>query len=274
MAGGVGVGGKEQMSYERNIHPQSENGSATAYLMVIFLVGLSAATSYAWNLMPKPWRDSVVSGLRGDAYAAGENTSENHQQTASSEPIVVCGEVRQFSPDVFKWIGLAAKHARSYEIELWDLLTLIQIESGGNEKAVSKAGAAGLTQVIFYWHSGRLLPEEEELGSQALFKPDTNMRVGAEYFSELRDMFPGEPAAWYAAYNGGPYAGRWFSQSSAWKNYGESDYKNELRRWVDSEGKRVLSDKMIDDKANEVRLYVERALAWREVGLKNGCLRR
>jgi hypothetical protein len=84
-----------------------------------------------------------------------------------------------------------------------DLLrAIVHVESRFDPNAVSPRGAIGLMQIM---PSTAL-----ELGvsepRRTLFKPESNLRVGARYLKSLCDQFYGDPALVIAAYNAGPGA--------------------------------------------------------------------
>jgi soluble lytic murein transglycosylase-like protein len=77
--------------------------------------------------------------------------------------------------------------------------TVIAVESGGQARAVSPAGAMGLMQLMpGTWADLRL---RLELGADP-FDPGDNILAGAAYLRELRDRY-GAPG-FLAAYNAGP----------------------------------------------------------------------
>ena len=76
--------------------------------------------------------------------------------------------------------------------------SVIQQESAGNAKAVSRAGARGLMQ---------LMPgTAAQLGVQDSFSPEQNVRGGARYLRELLERYHGDAIKALAAYNAGPGA--------------------------------------------------------------------
>jgi soluble lytic murein transglycosylase-like protein len=75
--------------------------------------------------------------------------------------------------------------------------SLVLAESMYSHDAISKAGAAGLAQ---------LMPATaRELGVQDRFDPDDNLHGGAKYLRQMLDRFSSVPLA-LAAYNAGPGA--------------------------------------------------------------------
>ena len=76
--------------------------------------------------------------------------------------------------------------------------SVIQQESGGNAKAVSRAGARGLMQ---------LMPgTAAQLGVADSFSPEQNVHGGARYLRELLERYHGDAIKALAAYNAGPGA--------------------------------------------------------------------
>lgn len=75
------------------------------------------------------------------------------------------------------------------------LAALVMVESSGNDKAISPAGAQGL---------GQLMPgTARHLGVRDAFHPTQNLRGAAAYLSDLLDMFGGDLVLALAAYNAG-----------------------------------------------------------------------
>jgi soluble lytic murein transglycosylase-like protein len=76
---------------------------------------------------------------------------------------------------------------------------LVRLESDFNAKAVSKAGAIGLTQLMP--STARLF--ERSLGPEQLLNPRTNLRVGFRYLRSLLDQYNGNVRLALLAYNRG-----------------------------------------------------------------------
>jgi soluble lytic murein transglycosylase-like protein len=84
------------------------------------------------------------------------------------------------------------------------LLAVIQVESSGNAFALSEVGAMGLMQLMPA--TAEAIAEESGvhwMGTQSLFDPATNLRLGACYLRKLVDRY-GDVSTALAAYNWGP----------------------------------------------------------------------
>jgi len=89
-----------------------------------------------------------------------------------------------------------ASHEHNVDVDL--LASVVKAESGGNARAVSRAGARGLMQ---------LMPGTAgELGVEDSFKPEQNVRGGTAYLDELLIRYHDNIAKALAAYNAGPGA--------------------------------------------------------------------
>lgn len=96
------------------------------------------------------------------------------------------------------------KNARSSELDPFVVAGLIRQESEFNPKAVSRAYALGLTQVLP--STGRDLSRRvgmRRFTSAMLFEPDTNLRLGTFYIRMLLNSFSGKWEQTLASYNGG-----------------------------------------------------------------------
>jgi len=93
---------------------------------------------------------------------------------------------------------MLAKAGREHNVDVDLLASLVKAESGGNARALSRAGARGLMQ---------LMPgTANELGVADSFKPDQNVRGGTAYLDELLTRYNDNMALALAAYNAGPAA--------------------------------------------------------------------
>jgi soluble lytic murein transglycosylase-like protein len=102
----------------------------------------------------------------------------------------------RLSPDDLREI--LAKAGREHHLDVDLLASLVKAESGGNARAVSRAGARGLMQ---------LMPATAaSLGVQDSFEPEQNVRGGTAYLDALLTYYKDNLALALAAYNAGPGA--------------------------------------------------------------------
>ncbi len=90
------------------------------------------------------------------------------------------------------------------------LYALIREESWFNKNAVSPAGAAGLMQLMPQTAS---TVKGSPIDKDALFDPETNISLGARFFSDLLRHYNGNIIVALAGYNAGPAAvSRWVTE--------------------------------------------------------------
>ncbi len=93
---------------------------------------------------------------------------------------------------------LIAVAARTHGLDVALLHAVISVESRYNHKAVSRAGAVGLMQ---------LMPAiAKRYGVSDSFDPEQNINGGARYLRDLIKLFKGDVSLALAAYNAGEYA--------------------------------------------------------------------
>ncbi|MBN9555034.1 MAG: lytic transglycosylase domain-containing protein [Alphaproteobacteria bacterium] len=98
------------------------------------------------------------------------------------------------------YVGHVADAARRFGIpEAW-IWAVMRVESGGNSRAVSHAGAMGLMQIMPATWAG--LRARYGLGADP-FDVRDNIMAGAAYLREMHDRY-GNASAMLAAYNAGP----------------------------------------------------------------------
>lgn len=92
--------------------------------------------------------------------------------------------------------------------------SVIQVESGYNANAVSRAGAQGLMQLI--------PSTARQLGVKDAFSPKENIEAGVRYLKYLQDLFKNDLRLALAAYNAGPGAVekyKWIPPFAETQNY-------------------------------------------------------
>ncbi|HEV2274273.1 MAG TPA: lytic transglycosylase domain-containing protein [Acidobacteriaceae bacterium] len=93
---------------------------------------------------------------------------------------------------------LMARAGSEHNVDLDLLASVVRAESGGNARAVSRAGAQGLMQ---------LMPRTAaKLGVEDSFSPDQNIGGGTAYLDVLLTRYHDNMALALAAYNAGPAA--------------------------------------------------------------------
>ena len=93
---------------------------------------------------------------------------------------------------------MLSKAGQAHNLDVDLLASVVKAESNGNARAVSRAGAQGLMQ---------LMPTTAgELGVQDTFEPGENVRGGSTYLDALLTKYHENLALALAAYNAGPAA--------------------------------------------------------------------
>lgn len=92
-------------------------------------------------------------------------------------------------------IDITNKYGRLHSVDPGLIQAIIEVESGYNPNAVSRAGAQGLMQIM--------PGTQKDLDLTDPFEPEPNIEAGTKYFKYLLDRFESLPLA-LAAYNAGP----------------------------------------------------------------------
>jgi soluble lytic murein transglycosylase-like protein len=93
---------------------------------------------------------------------------------------------------------ILARAGKEHNLDVDLLASVVKAESGGNTRALSRAGARGLMQ---------LMPgTANDLGVRDSYKPDQNVRGGSAYLDALLTYYRDNLALALAAYNAGPAA--------------------------------------------------------------------
>jgi soluble lytic murein transglycosylase-like protein len=99
------------------------------------------------------------------------------------------------SPHIDQIKAIVSRHANRWGVDEHLVQAVIEVESRFNSRAVSRAGAKGLMQ---------LMPgTARRFGVEDSFDPSSNISGGVQYLRFLSDTFPGQPALVIAAYNAG-----------------------------------------------------------------------
>ncbi len=171
---------REAVPFERPApSPPPLNAPAATITWVAFagvLAFLGFAIFVVWRYTP--------------AFAA--TAPQNTQPPTASKS--VSGHIAPFfTPEVRHWESDILRWAAAYHLDPNLIATVMQIESCGNPRAVSVAGAKGLFQVMpFHFTAG-----------EDPFDPETNARRGLAYLQAALQRSGGDVRLALAGYNGG-----------------------------------------------------------------------
>jgi len=143
----------------------------------------------------------LVSGLLAlFAYSPFVTVSASPRSLSPSSPSLVLdpGYAQMvlspiFTPEVQYWGTRILAWSAEFGLDPNLAATVIQIESCGYARALSRSGAIGLFQVMPFHFSA----------SDSPFDPDTNARRGLAYLAQSLDRARGDPRLALAGYNGG-----------------------------------------------------------------------
>jgi len=123
---------------------------------------------------------------------------ERYTSAPDPEPIAEFTP-EKVAPAKMKTTGqIVSEAADKHGVDSDFIQSVIRQESSGNAKAVSRAGARGLMQ---------LMPgTAAQLGVKDSFSPEQNVHGGTQYLKELLERYNGDAVKALAAYNAGPAA--------------------------------------------------------------------
>jgi soluble lytic murein transglycosylase len=101
--------------------------------------------------------------------------------------------------------SLVRRYARANRLDPYLVMGLIRQESAFNPRALSRANARGLMQVLPNTASRSRRPYRIQQAGRRLFEPAYNIRVGTAYFRGLLKQFNGNLEQALAAYNAGDF---------------------------------------------------------------------
>ena len=162
----------------------------------------------------------------------GQEVQEPEPATPEIAPLFT-SEVLYWQDDIVRW-------ARENKVDPNLVATIMQIESCGNPRALSGAGARGLFQVMPYHFAW---------GENA-YNPETNATRGLSYLLETLEAKNGNARLALAAYNGGITGTQgleafWPNETQRYVYWGEGIYKDaqngksnspRLQEWLGSGG--------------------------------------
>jgi len=146
-----------------------------------------------------------------------ENPPVQSAEIQTSNPLRPLSSV--FTPEVQYWAGRIQDWAAAAGLDPNLVATVMQIESCGDPRARSRAGAMGLFQVMPYHFTDRDDP----------YAPDTNALRGLDYLRRSLEAAHGDPRLALAGYNGGigvidwPESG-WAAETQRYAYWGSGIY--------------------------------------------------
>lgn len=135
--------------------------------------------------------------------AANQIASRTPVPASEAEPALTPRQTVQAAPQKPESLrAMLTAAGRKHDIDALLLESIVEQESGGHTRAVSRAGARGLMQ---------LMPgTATQMGVTNSFAPAQNIAGGTTYLDELLDRYHNNLALALAAYNAGPAAvARW-----------------------------------------------------------------
>jgi soluble lytic murein transglycosylase-like protein len=145
-----------------------------------------------------------------------------------------------FTPEVQYWAERIVGWAETAGLDPNLAATVMQIESCGDPRALSRSGAMGLFQVMPYHFTS----------SDDPFSPDTNALRGLDYLRRSLEAANGDPRLALAGYNGGIGVinwseSRWATQTQHYAFWGSGIYADassgassspRLQEWLAANG--------------------------------------
>ena len=142
-------------------------------------------------LVCPPLRGEVKTRVRPDGtmeiYNDGPGSSFSTARTLRLKPVPRA-----------EWSDWIREHADRHGVDARLVQAIVQVESGYNHRAKSRAGAVGLMQLMP--GTARTL----QVGDR--YDAEQNIRGGVAYLRQMIDLFPGRLELAIAAYNAGPNA--------------------------------------------------------------------
>jgi soluble lytic murein transglycosylase-like protein len=132
-----------------------------------------------------------VKGLSIPVQAESLSVTTTMQTTISAVPATSLSPI--FTPEIHYWADSITRWAAASNLDPNLAAVVMQIESCGDPRATSRAGAIGLFQVMpFHFQAG-----------EDPYQPDTNALRGLGYLKRSQDTAGGNARLALAGYNGG-----------------------------------------------------------------------
>ncbi len=198
-------------------------------------MGLMEDAQYELRSMPKGISSNLSGALwLAELYNAAEAYSESIRLLYLFRGVARDEEESELSIRFWKnlyppaYSGIIEGRAESLGVDPNLVRGIIQQESMFDPKALSRAGARGLMQIMPQTGERLLLKYtgENRFDVERLFDPGLNIQMGIHYLNELGEQFEYNPIHMLICYNAGPSAlQRWIKRVD---NFNESDLAPEL----------------------------------------------
>jgi soluble lytic murein transglycosylase-like protein len=150
-------------------------------------------------LIEKELRENEGTSVSTDNLSAPAWMIDNKFLTSSTSQLARTSiNYEQLAQRMEQWDALVTRASETYNVDKSLILAVISQESGGNQFAVSRAGAKGLMQLMD--------TTARQLGVGASFDPEENINAGVKYLRTMLDRYNNDERYALASYNAGPGA--------------------------------------------------------------------
>jgi soluble lytic murein transglycosylase-like protein len=168
-----------------------------------------------------------VKGLNTPVQAESMPLAPTAEETSAVIPSTDLSSI--FTPEIHYWADSIIRWAAASNLDPNLVAVVMQIESCGDPRATSRAGAMGLFQVM---------PYHFEAGENP-YQPDTNALRGLGYLKRSLDIAGGNARLALAGYNGGIGVisrgeWTWAAETARYVKYGFPIYEDARRGVTDS----------------------------------------
>ena len=167
--------------YERPL-PTVHVGNVMHQRMMLILTAVAVVVAMGIFLNQRNDGTALAAGGAGEVLK-GQTAVSSYSGSISP---AFAAPIQHWEPEIIKW-------AAQQNLDPNIVATIMQIESCGDPKAVSSAGAQGLFQVM---------PGHFEAG-EVMLDPDTNAMRGLNYYNVGLQYHNGDKFLSFAGYNGG-----------------------------------------------------------------------
>lgn len=153
----------------------------------------------------------MLLAMQGAAYTLATSLAEYSRRAVYDNFTAKMASMREVRG--LPYADLINKAGKTYGVSPELIAAIIKAESSFDPRALSKAGAYGIMQVMpdtwrFVNHQARICSgrHDGECGSDCFYNPELNIAIGTCYLSDLTKRYPNHAELAVAAYNAGPGA--------------------------------------------------------------------